>query len=181
MARSFIPDEKAERRIKQERARLGEAYQGLTASKPLNIFIATLESPSELASDHYIPHTDRVFIDAKDVGDPAKLQAAIRVPLQNLVGGISAKTGMDLPASSKAEVKNTLLHEALHAMLIARGVGSDAQWDKLKSSGKLKITGPSGAQAKGEELVRKFLIAQDEAFFIYDSVAQLYPPPRTLR
>jgi hypothetical protein len=164
-----------ERRIQQERARLGEAYRGLTTSKPLNIFIATLPSPAELLSDRYIPYTDRVYIDAKDVGNRAKLEAAIRLPLQNLVGGSSARTGKDLPANSKADLKNTLLHEALHAMLIAKGVGSDAQWGKLKGSGKFKITGPADAQAKGEELVRKFLIAQDEVF-VYESVAMLYPP-----
>jgi hypothetical protein len=164
-----------ERRIKQERARLGEAYQGLTSSKPLNIFIATQSSPGELLSDRYIPVTNRVYINANDVGDRAKLEAAIRLPLQNLVGGVSARTGKDLPPASKSELKDAVLHEALHAMLIAKGVGSDAQWEKLKASGKFKITGPSDAQSKGEELVRKFLIAQEEAF-VYESVAMLYPP-----
>lgn len=164
-----------ELRIKQERARLGEAYQGLTTLKPLNIFIATLPSRDELLSDRYFPVTDRVFINANDVGDRAKLEAAVRLPLQNLVGAVSAKTGKDLPPVSKDELKDALLHEALHAVLIARGVGSDAQWEKLKASGKFKITGPSNAQAKGEELVRKFLVAQEEAF-VYESVAMLYPP-----
>lgn len=161
-------------RIKKERARLGEAYQGLTSSKPLNIFIATLPSQSELISDRYIPFTNRVYIDAKDVGDPAKLLPAIRLPLQNIAGGKSVKSNQDLPASSKDELKKTILHEALHVMLTTKGIGSDSQWDKLKA-GKFKITGTSDVQARGEEFVRKFLIAQEEAF-VYESVGMLYPP-----
>ena len=164
-----------ETRIKKERARLGEAFRGLTPSKPLNIFIATLDSPSEILTGKYIPYTDSVYIDAKDVGDKSKLEAAIRLPLQNLAGGISAKTAQQTPAVSQAELKKTTLHESLHVMLINKGIGSDAQWNKLKSSASFKISGPSDAQAKGEELVRKFLIAQEEVF-VYESVGTLYPP-----
>jgi hypothetical protein len=65
-------------------------------------------------------------------------------------------------------------------MLINKGISSDAQWNKLKSSGKFKITGPSDVQTKGEELVRKFLIAQEEVF-VYESVATLYPPVNPVR
>src|SRR5207248_2573702 len=42
------------------------------------------------------------------------------------------------------------------------------------------ITGPSDVQTKGEELVRKFLIAQEEVF-VYESVATLYPPVNPVR
>jgi len=165
------PDE--ETRISQERARLGEAFKGLTSSKPLNIFIATQDSPAELMTGKYIPVTDTVYIDAKDVGDKTKLEAAIRLPLQNLAGGISAKSGAQMPAQTQDELKKAVLHEGLHAMLISKGIGSDAQWNKLKPT--FKISGPPDAQDKGEELVRKFLIAQEEVF-VYESVALLYPP-----
>jgi hypothetical protein len=170
------PDE--ETRIDKERARLGEAFKDLTSSKPLNIFIATQDSPAELLTDKYIPYTDSVYINANDVGDKTKLEAAVRLPLQNLAGGVSAKTGQKLPPQSQAELKKTALHEALHAMLIRKGIGSDAQWNKLKST--FKISGPPDAQAKGEELVRKFLIAQEEVF-VYEHAALLYPPVDTIK
>jgi Domain of unknown function (DUF4157) len=169
------PKDKAdEQRILQERARLGEAFRDLTTTKPLNIFIATLPNQSEMVSGQFVPTTDTVYIDAKDVGNKSKLEAAVRIPLQNLKGGISPRTGKKESAVSPAELKDAVLHEALHAMLIRKGIGSDAQWEKLKS-GKFKINGPSDAQAKGEEIVRKFLIAQDEVF-VYESVATLYKP-----
>ena len=70
-----------------ERARLGQAFTGYTAAKPLNVFIATIDTPAELVSGNYFPTTDSVFIDAKDVGDKSKLEAAIRLPGQYLMGG----------------------------------------------------------------------------------------------
>lgn len=158
---------------KQDRARLKEAFTGFTAGKPFNVFIATIDSPGELLSGVYVPTTDQVFVDIKDVGDKSKLQAAIRLPLQNLVGGVSANSGKQSSAQSKDELKKTMLHEALHTMLINRGIDSDAQWNKFKAQS--KIQGSATAQAKAEELIRKFLISQEEVF-VYESVGLLYPP-----
>lgn len=158
---------------KQDRARLKEAFTGFTTGKPFNVFIATIDSPGELLSGVYVPTTDQVFVDIKDVGDKSKLQAAIRLPLQNLVGGVSANSGKQSSAQSKDELKKTMLHEALHTMLINRGIDSDAQWNKFKAQS--KIQGSATAQAKAEELIRKFLISQEEVF-VYESVGLLYPP-----
>lgn len=157
----------------QDRARLKEAFAGLTAAKPLNIFIASIDSPAELATGKYIPYTDQVYINVADVGNKAKLEAAIRLPLQNLAGGISAQTGQRASAQSKDELKKTLLHESLHVLLINRGLDSETMWAKTQAQ--LKIQGPADVKAKAEELVHKYLLAQEETF-VYDAVALLYPP-----
>lgn len=159
--------------LKQDRARLNEAFNNFPASKPLNIFIATLDSPAELISGKYVPTTDSVYVDVKDIGNRSKLEAAIRLPLQNLAGGIVPKSGQHVQAQSNSELKKTILHEALHVMLIKQGTDANSLWNSMKSG--FTIQGSPSAQAKGVELIRKFLIAQEEVF-VYESVAKLYPP-----
>jgi hypothetical protein len=162
-----------EKRIATERARLGQAFKGYTAAKPLNVFIATIDSPAELASGNYFPTTDSVFINAKDVGDKSKLEAAIRLPGQYLMGGVAASSATRTAGASPDDLKRATLHESLHALLIRQAVDSTTVLNTSK--GQLKATVSAAVQDKFDKLIRGYILAQEE-IFVYDSVALLYPP-----
>jgi Domain of unknown function (DUF4157) len=160
-------------RISQERARLSEALKGFTDSNPLNIYLAT-ETEEETRSGEFFPTTARVFVNLRDVGDPAKLKTAIRIPLHNILGGPNpAKGGSDDPAASRTDMEKTLLHESIHSLLIARSADADSQWSRVQ--GQLSITGPEKVQRAANDLVRSYILAQDE-IFTYSSVELLLPP-----
>jgi hypothetical protein len=162
-----------EKRIATERARLGQAFKGYTAAKPLNVFIATIDSPAELASGNYFPTTDSVFINARDVGDKSKLEAAIRLPGQYLMGGVAASSATRTAGASPDDLKRATLHESLHALLIRQTVDSTTVLNTSK--GQLKATVSAAVQDKFDKLIRGYILAQEE-IFVYESVALLYPP-----
>ncbi len=158
------------------RAQLKHALSVFTATRPLNVYIAVDLSPSELLSGQLAATTDRVFVDAKDVGDSTKLQAAVRLPLTMLQGGIMPGAGgaANVPAASSAVLARTLLHESLHVMLIQKNSDAEAIWNKVGKT-KLVFSGPAAATSRVEELARKYLISQEE-LFTYRAEAALYPP-----
>jgi hypothetical protein len=166
---------RAERREQQQvRARLRETLRGLNRSSPLNIYIAPT-SQQELLTGQAAATTDRVFVSLQDVGDPARLQAAIRMPLLMLRGGTVPTQGgvRQVPAATQQDLKRTVLHEALHTLLIRQSSDANAIW--TDSQAHLTVQGDSNARSKFIELVRKFLIAQEEVF-AYEQEASIYPP-----
>jgi hypothetical protein len=170
---SFPGGTAAQVRGQQEtRARLKEALRGFDDAHPLNVFIATLESPAELGALHPPPTTDRIFVDAADVGDEAKLQAAIRMPIRHVLGGVAA-TGGTTQAATPAELERTVLHESLHALLIRRKADGETVWNTEKAA--LTITGPESVKRLCESVLHGYLVAQEE-LFAYDQVATLLPP-----
>jgi hypothetical protein len=164
-------DKADEQRILKERARLREVLKGFTQESPLNIYLAG-ETEEETMSGEFFPVTARVFVNLKDVGDPAKLKTAIRVPLHHILGGANpAKGKPDDPASS-TEVKKTALHESIHVFLIGHSADSDSEWNKVQ--GQLKISGPDKVKQQATDLVHSYLLAQEE-LFAYTNVELLYP------
>jgi hypothetical protein len=167
---------RAERREQETvRARLREALRGLSSSSPLNVYIATEPTPQELLARQVAVFTDRVFVNLQDVGDPAQLQAAIRMPLLMLRGGVMPTQGgvQQVPGASPADLQRTMLHEALHALLIRQSSDANAIWEANRAQ--LTVQGNPSASLKFVELVRNYLIAQEEVF-AYENEASLYPP-----
>jgi hypothetical protein len=157
-------------------AKLAEAWRGLRASSPLQVYIAT-DPRTEFETGQVAPVTDRVYVRLEDVGNPAKLQAAIRVPLIMLEGGMLPTAG-DVPAASPQQLQSILLHEALHVMLIRQSSDANAIWRANRS--RLTIVGNPYLISRTEELLRKYLIAQEE-IFAYTNEASLYPPPSPMK
>jgi len=157
------------------RARWREVLRGLGSSSPLNVYIATEPSPWEVFSGQFAALTGRIFISLQDLGNPARLQAAIRIPLMMLSGGPLPWQGsiQRVPPISQADLQRTMFHEALHAMLIRQSSDADAIWEANRAQ--LKVQGDPSAGSQFVELVRKHLIAQEEVF-AYANEASLYPP-----
>lgn len=162
---------KQQAKISKQNALFAEVFRQLVAS-PLNIFIASYDSPKEARTSKYAAETGRVYIDLNDVGNPKKLKAAIRMPLTIIAGGVG-QTGKKISGASENELKRTLFHEALHSLLIKRNVDANAIWHAKKSQ--LKVTGDAKAKKLFIAVVRKYLIAQEE-IFAYEREGQLYPP-----
>jgi hypothetical protein len=156
------------------RARLAEAWRGFDRESPLNVYIAT-EPTLEFETSQVALFTDRVYVRLEDVGNPSKLRASIRVPLIMLEGGILPTAGgiRNVPAATPAELEGSMLHEALHAMLVRRASDANAIWEASRSN--LIAKGNPNAVSKFVELVRKYLITQEE-IFTYENEATLYPP-----
>jgi len=74
---------------------------------------------------------------------------------------------------SAAQLQGTLLHESIHVLLVRQSADAESVWKANKKS--LSIQGNPYAVAKFTELVRKYLIAQEEVF-AYENEASLYPP-----
>ncbi len=163
------------RQQKTARARLKEALKGFGSSSPLNIFISAFPTPVEISSAKVSPFAGQIWVDKKDINDPKKLQSAIYMPLLMLSGGSLPTSGglKNIPKASPSDLKRAMLHESLHVMLINQSKDANAIWDNKKAH--LARTGPKATKDKFVELVRKFLIAQEEVF-AYDSEATLYPP-----
>ncbi len=165
---------RAERREQETvRARLREALRGLCGSSPLNIYIVIEPTPQEIAAGQVAATTDRVLVNLQDVGNPARLQAVIRMPLLLLHGGALPPSQRRVPAASQADLQRTLTHEALHVLLIRQSSDANAIWEANRSQ--LTVQGSPSVRAKFVELVRKYLIAQEEVF-AYENEASLYPP-----
>jgi hypothetical protein len=155
------------------RAKLAEPWAVFTRTRPLNIYIAT-DPRAEFASSQVAAFTDRVFINLTDVGHEDRLQAAVRIPLIMLRGGILPTPGglVDVPPIAGG-LPATLLHEAVHVLLIQRAADAESVW--LANQRKVTIHANPYLSARFTELARKFLLAQEEVF-AYESEASLYPP-----
>jgi hypothetical protein len=164
----------AERREQSSvRARLSEPWLSFTRSRPLQVYIAT-DPRVEFATSQVAAFTDRVFVRLEDVGHEDRLQAAIRIPLILLRGGVMPTPGgvVDVQPIG-AGLPATVLHESLHVMLIQRSADAEAIWRANQK--KLTVHANPYLSSRFTELVRKFLIAQEEVF-AYENEATLYPP-----
>ena len=65
-----------------------------------------------------------------DVGDPEKLKTALRIPIHHALGGANpaAGGGMDQPG----DLKRTMIHESVHALLLNRGADSMTLWRRRR-------------------------------------------------
>jgi hypothetical protein len=107
-----------------------------------------------------------VFVKPEDLGDPSKLEAAVRVPLVALLGltGFGATRAL-----TKDELGESVLHEAVHALLIRRHASANQLWDKLRDE---VVEGPPTVKNRAEEVVHLYLLAQEE-LWVYDEVQKL--------
>lgn len=165
-----------EERLQQEQlaARLDAVWRAFAGRMPLNVYIAT-DPRVEFETQQVAATTQRVYVSLADVGDPAKLAVAIRVPLIMLEGGILPTRGgiQEVPKVTPEALRGLLLHEAVHALLAQRASDANAIWE---THGKqLTIDANLSVKARFVEMVRKFLIAQEEVFS-YENEATLYPP-----
>jgi len=160
------------------RARLKEAVRTL-AGKRLNVFIASeLTIGEKISKTPLSLSTAQIFVSGDDIGDPKKLQAAIRIPLITLTGGskgIAPGPGGKMEEASTTaltadQLREALLHELLHVMLINHGA-SALQVYKSNLSG--LVTGPEPVKGLVENVVFRFLRAQEE-IFVYSAIEGLY-------
>lgn len=166
------------RNLQLMRARMSQIFRGFTRSSPLNVFISPHLTHTQLLTGTIAAFTNRVYVRTQDIGNPKKLKAAILIPMQMVIGGVlpTRKGMVRVPKASRADFARTMLHEGLHAMLIRQGKDAGAMWNKTKSQMKL------GTQHKAKliELIRKFLISQEEVF-AYTNIGKLYPPVKTTK
>ncbi len=124
--------------------------------------------------------TDRVYVRLGDVGNEGRLQAAVRIPLILLRGGPLPASGtvVEVPPATEAELQRIVLHESLHVLLIRLSADAESIW--RANSNRLALRGNPYPAARFTELVRKYLIAQEEVF-AYENQASLYPPVSTTK
>jgi hypothetical protein len=70
-------------------------------------------------------------------------------------------------------LQRILLHESLHALLVRQSSDANAIWEANRA--RLTVQGSPSSAPQFVELVRKYLIAQEEVF-AYENEATLYPP-----
>jgi hypothetical protein len=145
----------------QRRARLKEALRRFGIAKPLRIFISSDESA--LLTGLSL-RTEAIFIRQQDIGNDAKLEAAIRVPVVALIGSQS-----DANPMTQEEAGEAILHEMVHAMLIRRHASANDLWQTINTQ---LVTGPRTVKNRCEELIHRYLLAQEEVF-TYQSVSEL--------
>jgi hypothetical protein len=164
---SLPPAPSAAARTQDERvrARLREAVRGFSDAKPLNIFLASGEEQALIDPS---PRTEAIFVRQEDIGDDKKLEAAIRLPLVAFLGGSSGPPTTSLTANEAGE---TLLHEMVHDLLLRRGLSANDLWEKIRAK---VAQGPPTVKNRCEEMVHRFLLAQEEVF-VYDNVSKLGP------
>jgi hypothetical protein len=162
----------ANRRVEEEnRARMSELFRAYPDSKPMNIYLAP-ETEAEFRTGQYIPITAQVWVNMADVGDAAKLKTALRIPIHHALGGANpaaGANGMDQPA----DMKRTMIHESVHALLLNRSADYTTVWNEAQA--KIKLTGPADLQKKTMDLLRAYLLAQEE-LFAYSTEEILYAP-----
>ena len=160
------------------RARLLEAERTLHG-KTLNIFIATELTVAERMSLAGLSfRTEQIFVRADDIGDPMKLEAAIRVPLVTLTGGelgIAPGPGGELQETSvraltTEQAKEGLLHEMVHVLLINKGLSAAQIWGGAKAG---LVTGPNDVKRVAEDVLFRYLRAQEE-IFVYSAIESMY-------
>ncbi|MEZ5351531.1 MAG: DUF4157 domain-containing protein [Bryobacteraceae bacterium] len=161
--------EKLKKRNEEEtqRARLKEVLKGFTTSHPLNVYLAP-ETRKETISGQYFPITAQVWVNMADVGDATKLQTAMRLPFQHILGGPNPAKGK---ADAPADMPRTMLHEGLHTLLANRGADSFTAWKEAES--KMKIEGPEEVKKLFRNLVRGYMLSQEE-LFAYNNEESLY-------
>ncbi len=176
---SLPPAASREERREQSsvRARLSEPWSMFTRTTPLRVYIAS-DPEREMATGQVAAFTDRVYVNLGDVGNEGRLQAAVRIPLILLRGGPLPASGrvVDVPPATEAELQRIVLHESLHVLLIRLSADAEAVW--RANSNRLALRGNAYPAARFAELVRKYLIAQEEVF-AYENEASLYPPVST--
>jgi hypothetical protein len=171
---ALVPDAKAKDSAETQatHTRLGSTFAGYSREKPL-IIVITRERPPDVLPN---PQTGRIYISRDDVGNESKLRTAIEIPLEHVQGSITVVGGQPkkLEAASPADLAVTLLHEMLHARLIAIGADSATIWNKYEST----ILSPAGKiRDRAEEIAALFVLAQEE-LFIYDEVAKQHGPAK---
>jgi hypothetical protein len=161
------------------RAKLKDAVQTLDG-KTLNVFIANDLTVAEMIGATKLAlRTQQIFVHPEDVGDSNKLEAGIRIPLIALLGGVKGiGPGPDgkivesrQPAFETEEAKEALLHEILHVALIESHASAVQIWE-LSQPG--LVTGPKEAKALVEDVLFRYLRAQEE-IFVYTTIASVYP------
>ena len=151
------------------RARLKEPLRTLN-KKTLNIFIASdLTVAEKMSLAPLTLKTEQIFVNANDIGDKSKLQAAIRIPLVVLLGG-EVGIASNAKALTEAQSKEALLHELTHVFLINRNASANQLWQGV---GVNLVKGPKEAKEAAEDVMRRYLRAQEE-LFVYTQVGQLY-------
>jgi Domain of unknown function (DUF4157) len=160
------------------RARLHEAERTLHG-RTLNIFIASELSVAERMSKAPLSlRTEQIYVRAEDIGDPANLEAAIRVPLVALTGGalgIAAGPGGKLKettvrALTTEQAKEGILHEMLHVLLINKGRSAVQVWMGAKAG---VVTGPDDVKRLAEDVLFRYVRAQEE-IFVYSAIEGVY-------
>jgi len=160
------------------RARLKEAARTLDG-KTLNIFIASDLSVAEALSAAPLSlRTEQIFVRPEDVGNAAKLEAGIRVPLIALTGGVKGvapgpggkQTQSSVTALTSEQAKEAVLHEMVHVMLINKGVSAVQVWAAARSG---LVTGPDDVKALTEDVLFRYVRAQEE-IFVYTAIAGVY-------
>lgn len=160
------------------RARLKEAARTLSGKK-LYIFIATDLTVGEKMSQAPLGlSTAQIFVHPDDIGNPAKLQAAIRVPLIALTGGskgVAPGPGgklqqVNVTAMTAEQLKEAVLHELLHVMLINRGASSTQVFKSILSG---LVSGPEDVKRLAEDVLFRYVRAQEE-LFVYSAIEGLY-------
>ena len=166
------PNKQVRSEDEKTRARLKETVHAFSASRPLIIFLAselTLTSGELLGKEGLAFKTDQVYVSRDELGDPTKLQAAIRMQLIKLFGG-TVGLGKPVSALTSQELKESVLHETIHAFLITKGISANQVWNTIKNQ--LVINGPPTVRQRCEELIHRFLLAQEEVF-VYENVAKM--------
>lgn len=166
-----LPDAKDAAEMTKNETIRAKLKETLKSKGPINIFIAT---EPDLLGQIISAYTTRVFVNLADVGDEKKLHAALSVPLMFLMGGIMPQPGGKtdtIPSATEAQLKETLLHEMLHALLINNNIDAETIYKLSKS--KRKITGDKTLADDFETLVAYYIISQEE-IFVYDHIQQFY-------
>jgi hypothetical protein len=166
-----------ELRDRTNRARLKEVFHALN-NRTLNIFIATdLTITEKLAPGRPSLKTQQIFVHPDDINDRKKLEAAIRIPLVDLVGGeigvrSDGKGGLQATTAqpfTESESKEAVLHELVHVLLINRGASANQLWEGV---GLNLVSGPAEAKQLCESLLRRYFRAQEEVF-VYKEVGKV--------
>jgi hypothetical protein len=160
------------------RARLFEAERTLHG-RILNIFIASDLSVAEKMSKAPLSFsTTQIFVRPQDIGDPAKLEAAVRVPLVTLTGG---SRGIEVGPGGKVRetsvqaltaelAKEAILHEMVHVLLINQGLSSLQVWLAARAG---LVTGPDQVKGVAEDVLFRYVRAQEE-IFVYSAIEGVY-------
>lgn len=170
---------KAQRRQDEiARARLKEAARTLSG-KTLNIFIASDLSVAEKISKAPLGlRTEQIFVRPGDIGDPKKLEGAIRIPLIALTGGVKGLAPgpegqiqeTSVQAMTGEQAKEALLHELVHVMLFNKGASAVQVWQSAVAN---LVSGPPEVKSLAEDVLFRYLRAQEE-IFVYSAIGEVY-------
>jgi len=159
------------------RARLKETTRTLSG-KTLNVFIASDLTVAEMMSNGPLSlSTTQVFVTGDDIGHPDKLEAAIRIPLVELTGGDRVSGGSaggaknsTITALTDEQLKEGVLHELVHVMLINKHISAAQVWRDHKKGA---VSGPDDVKAIAEDVLSRYMRAQEE-IFVYTAIEDIY-------